>query len=50
MNGASAVGEKQVFGSEGMVAGMGCQTFAFMRWRIWFLSLIMPQIVIGAIF
>ena len=36
INEAGAVGEKQVFGSEGMVAGKGCQTFAFVRLGICF--------------
>jgi len=32
--------EKQVFGSEVMFAGTGCQTFAFVRWLsfLWFLK------------
>jgi hypothetical protein len=31
---AGVAGEKQVFGSEVKFAGKGCQTFAFVRWRI----------------
>ncbi|KAF0128055.1 MAG: hypothetical protein FD155_3444 [Bacteroidetes bacterium] len=37
-NGAGAVGEKHVFGSEGTIAGMGCQNLAFVRWGVCFLS------------
>jgi len=35
-NGAGAVGEKHVFGSEARLAGKGCQTLAFVRRDICF--------------
>ena len=37
-NGAGAVGEKHVFGSEARLAGKGCQTLAFVRRDICFFS------------
>jgi hypothetical protein len=41
---------KQVFGRDGMVVGMGGQTFAFVGWRICFLFSIKLQTIIGEFF
>jgi hypothetical protein len=38
--------KKHVFGSEGMVAGMGCQTLAFVGWHFPFFSLFKSTIML----